>query len=197
MHSDTRAWFVAALVLALAGDVFLMLPGDWFVPGLGSFLLAQLGFAVGFSLHAGSGGEYAIAVLIVVVVGVPLVTRFVRALRRAGHGALVGPVVAYFLAISSMVVSDREWRAGAVTGARLFLASGAASSPDPFRTDRPDRIPPQHPGGDHGDVPPSARCTRRLTSSRSRRLRHRRAAGPDPTTANSRSQRMRRSIADA
>ena len=29
-----RAWFVAALVLSLAGDVFLMLPQDLFVFGL-------------------------------------------------------------------------------------------------------------------------------------------------------------------
>ncbi len=39
VHSDVRAWFVAALVLSLAGDVFLMLPGDRFIPGLISFLL--------------------------------------------------------------------------------------------------------------------------------------------------------------
>jgi uncharacterized membrane protein YhhN len=42
----TRAWFVAALVLSLAGDVFLMLPerelgpADTFTFGLGSFLSA-------------------------------------------------------------------------------------------------------------------------------------------------------------
>jgi len=95
VHSDTRAWFVAALVLALAGDVFLMLPGDRFVPGLASFLLAQLAFAVGFSLHGGSAGDYLVGVLIVAAVGVPLVVRFVRALLRAGRGALVGPVIAY------------------------------------------------------------------------------------------------------
>src|SRR6059058_5243145 len=43
-----RPWFVAALVLSLAGDVFLMLPGDRFVPGLASFLLAHVLYAVGF-----------------------------------------------------------------------------------------------------------------------------------------------------
>jgi uncharacterized membrane protein YhhN len=124
VHSDTRAWFVAALVLALAGDVFLMLPGDRFVPGLGSFLLAQLAFAVGFSLHGGSAGEYLLGVLIVLLVGVPLVVRFVRALLRAGDGALAGPVIAYFLAISAMVVSAiAGGNADAITGAGLFLVS--------------------------------------------------------------------------
>lgn len=124
VHSDTRSWFVAALVIALAGDVFLMLPGDHFVPGLGSFLLAQLGFAIGFSLHAGSAGEYAVGVAIVALVGVPLVAHFVRALRRSGDGALVGPVIAYFLAISAMVVSAiASGNADAITGAGLFFAS--------------------------------------------------------------------------
>jgi uncharacterized membrane protein YhhN len=43
-----RWWFVAALVLSLAGDVFLMLPNDMFVAGLASFLLAHVAYVVGF-----------------------------------------------------------------------------------------------------------------------------------------------------
>jgi len=39
-HGDVRAWFVLALALSLAGDVFLMLPSDRFVAGLASFLPA-------------------------------------------------------------------------------------------------------------------------------------------------------------
>ena len=42
-----RTWFVVALVMSLAGDIFLMLPGDLFVPGLGSFLLAHVAYVVG------------------------------------------------------------------------------------------------------------------------------------------------------
>ncbi len=37
-----RWLLVAALLACLAGDVFLMLPADWFVPGLASFLVAHL-----------------------------------------------------------------------------------------------------------------------------------------------------------
>ena len=57
---------MAALVLCLAGDVFLMLPADRFVPGLASFLLAHLAFTVGFLLEPGD-------VAAVLVVGVVLV----------------------------------------------------------------------------------------------------------------------------
>ena len=39
----SRAWLTAALLASLAGDVFLMLPGgQWFIPGLASFLVAHL-----------------------------------------------------------------------------------------------------------------------------------------------------------
>jgi alkylglycerol monooxygenase len=36
------SYLLAALVAALAGDVFLMLPGNYFIPGLASFLVAHL-----------------------------------------------------------------------------------------------------------------------------------------------------------
>ena len=47
--SLVRGWFVAALVLSMLGDVWLMLPRDLFVPGLVSFLLAHIAFVVGLA----------------------------------------------------------------------------------------------------------------------------------------------------
>lgn len=40
-HFKSTALLVAALVFSLAGDVFLMLPGDYFIPGLAAFLVAH------------------------------------------------------------------------------------------------------------------------------------------------------------
>src|SRR5580765_5942786 len=48
----TTAFTVAALVLSLAGDVFLMLPRDLFVAGLASFLLAHVAYVVAFNPSA-------------------------------------------------------------------------------------------------------------------------------------------------
>ena len=45
---DARALIVVALVASLAGDVFLMLPKDHFVAGLGAFFIAQVLYAVAF-----------------------------------------------------------------------------------------------------------------------------------------------------
>ena len=43
-----RAWFVAALVASLAGDVLLMLERDLFVFGLGAFLVGHCFYVAGF-----------------------------------------------------------------------------------------------------------------------------------------------------
>jgi uncharacterized membrane protein YhhN len=130
-HGDTRAWFIAALVVCLAGDVFLMLPTrpnrfDGFVPGLGSFLFAQLAFTVGFALHGGSAGEYVLGGALVTVAAVPLATRFVRALLQTKHAVLVGPVLAYLVAIAAMATTAIGGaNAWGIAGAALFLASDA------------------------------------------------------------------------
>jgi uncharacterized membrane protein YhhN len=124
VHGDTRGLFVAALVLSMLGDVFLMLPGDRFVPGLASFLFAQITFAVGFALHAGSAGELVLGALIVLALAAPIGTRVIRALLRKGQRDLIGPVVAYMLAISAMVAcaiaSANVW---GIAGAAMFFVS--------------------------------------------------------------------------
>src|SRR5258708_22224820 len=43
-----RALFIAALVLGLAGDVFLMLPDHYLIPGIAAFLAGHLAYAAGF-----------------------------------------------------------------------------------------------------------------------------------------------------
>ena len=136
---------VAALVLSLAGDVFLMLPEDSpaternFVFGLGAFLLAHVAYIAAFvrlheyaltdfRLHAHAG--YAISFFLTglflagamfATVGLPI--------RRAAaeeDEALAVPVLAYVTVISLMVVA--AWWTGdmrIIPGALLFAASDA------------------------------------------------------------------------
>ena len=121
-----RTWFVVALVLSLAGDVFLMLPGDLFVPGLGSFLLAHLAYVVGLVL---SGLEP-----VGIVVGLVVARGGVRPRRepdrrggvRRTEPALGPPVLAYMGVISAMLVCALGTGAPlAIAGAGLFYASDA------------------------------------------------------------------------
>jgi uncharacterized membrane protein YhhN len=132
---DRRIVFVVALGLSLAGDVFLMF--DRFLPGLASFLVAQVAYAAGFAIGGGSAGEYALGVGIVLVVAVPVAVRLVRALRRGGHGAFVGPVLAYLTAIAAMVTgaiaSGNAW---AIVGAALFFTSDSLIAEHRFVKER-------------------------------------------------------------
>ena len=122
-HADTRAWFVVALVFSLLGDVFLMLPRDAFVLGLGAFLLGHVGYTIGLNLHTDGLWLLAIPVVLVAVV---LGARLVRGLRRGGYEMLVPPVIAYVIVISAMVASAlASGNALAAIGAALFMTSDA------------------------------------------------------------------------
>ena len=126
VDGTARSWFVAALVLSLAGDVFLMLPSDQFVPGLASFLLGHIAYIVGLqSLDTSTTGL--VIGLAVVVVALPLLgLRIANAVRSGDEPALLGPVVAYMLVISAMVVSaSATGNVFAIAGAVSFYASDA------------------------------------------------------------------------
>jgi uncharacterized membrane protein YhhN len=47
-----QRWIIGGLLLSTLGDVFLMLPGDGFIHGLASFLLAHLAYLVAFTTRA-------------------------------------------------------------------------------------------------------------------------------------------------
>lgn len=121
----TRAWFVVALALSLVGDVFLMLPGDLFVPGLAAFLLAHLAYVVGFLVGGLDAPGVLVGLLAVAVAFLIVGTRILRDARRQ-EPALAGPVTAYMAVISAMVVCALgTGRLLAILGAGLFYASDA------------------------------------------------------------------------
>jgi uncharacterized membrane protein YhhN len=119
--------FVVALVLSLAGDVFLMLPRDLFAGGLASFLLGHVAYAVGLRAYAPSSNlAVALAAVGVALVAAVVGSRVVRGVRSGGHGALVGPVVAYMVVLSAMVVLALGTRSVlAALGGSLFYCSDA------------------------------------------------------------------------
>lgn len=121
-----RTWFVVALVLSLAGDVFLMLPRDLFVPGLTSFLLGHVAYIVGL-LSAGVSGTGLLTGAAIIAVALPLLGgRILRAVRAGDEPELTVPVTLYVLVISAMVVSaGASGSALALAGALSFYASDA------------------------------------------------------------------------
>jgi uncharacterized membrane protein YhhN len=133
-----RAWFVAALVLSLAGDVFLMLDEKLFVFGLGSFLLGHVAYIVGFWVSGEIGGPAA-TLGVGLVIGLLLtVGRSVFRGVRAAQPDMTVPVVAYMGVISVMVVSAigtaNPW---AIVGSLLFYASDALIAWNRFIEEQP------------------------------------------------------------
>jgi len=131
-----QAAVAVGLTLSLFGDVFLMLPGDRFVAGLASFLLAHVAYLVAFTAGVPLGtapwllAPYALA-------GAAVLRLVWPRLRR-----LRGPVLLYVAVIVAMA-----WQAAAgawtlrttpallaAAGAALFVASDALLALNRFRT---------------------------------------------------------------
>jgi len=121
-----RTWFLVALALCLVGDVFLMLPRDLFVLGLGAFLLGHLAYIGGLAVSGIDVARLGVGAGIVVVALVVLGTRILRAVRRGPEPELTGPVLAYMGVISVMVASAvGSGSVRATIGASSFYASDA------------------------------------------------------------------------
>jgi len=132
-NGGAQAWRVAALVFCIAGDVFLMLPRDAFVPGLASFAVAQIFFAVSFGLEEPTSTRLAIGAVVVIVGAVLLARRFVTAIVRTGDRSLVPAIVVYVMVISAMVTSAIAGGAVlAIVGALLFMASDSLIAEEKF-----------------------------------------------------------------
>jgi uncharacterized membrane protein YhhN len=121
-----RTWFLVAIALCLLGDIFLMLPQDLFVFGLGAFLLGHVAYIVGMHVDGVAGGRFLAGALLVlvalVVVGLPIL----RGVDQGSEPELVGPVVAYMLVISTMVASAiGTGHVAAIAGATSFYVSDA------------------------------------------------------------------------
>ena len=124
--SATRALFVAALILSLAGDVFLMLEPERFIAGLASFLLAHIAYSVGLFLVPSFQGVALAVGFVVVALALALVGRRIAAAVRSDEPALLAPVLAYIAVISTMVAFAIATRnALAIAGAGLFYLSDA------------------------------------------------------------------------
>ncbi|MDJ0847687.1 MAG: lysoplasmalogenase [Myxococcota bacterium] len=126
---------VAGLLFSLAGDVFLMLPQDRFVPGLVSFLVGHLFYVAAFAGDGGGAGPL-LGFLPFVAAGV-----LVYAWLRPGLGAMGAPVAVYVTAIAAMAgFATARWLGVGGTGALLacagailFVVSDSALAANRFR----------------------------------------------------------------
>ena len=116
--STASPWLLAALFFSLLGDIFLMLPIDAFIAGLGAFLIGHLAYLGAFGAPWLVRGAWLIGLLVLLR---PVARRLLGAIPEPPLKAAVG---IYILAISMMVAS--AFAGGqplAIGGALLFMAS--------------------------------------------------------------------------
>ncbi|GAC1333805.1 MAG: lysoplasmalogenase [Candidatus Dormibacteria bacterium] len=134
---EQRAWFVAALALSLAGDVFLVLPRDRFLPGLFCFLGAQLAYSGGFLASGFSAARASLAMTMLIIAGAVLMQRVVAGIRARHQERLVPVVVGYGVALSlTVALAFASRQPAAVLPAALFYFSDAVISFRRFVGDR-------------------------------------------------------------
>ncbi|QWF19797.1 lysoplasmalogenase [Lysobacter capsici] len=130
-----RRAIVIGLLLSTCGDVFLMLPGDWFVFGLGSFLCAHIAYLLGLARRArwfARGWPY---------LGYALLAGAVLSVLWAHlPGDLRVPVIVYVTVLAAMAAQAAvAWRCArsqstalAALGGAFFVASDATLAIDRF-----------------------------------------------------------------
>jgi uncharacterized membrane protein YhhN len=126
---------VAGLAFALAGDIFLMLPSDRFLPGLVCFLVTHICYTAAF--FTPPRGLSSLATLLPFAVFGAVMFRTLA----PGAGALRVPVLVYAAAICAMAwqATERHWLAGsagsglALAGALLFVISDSVLGLNRFR----------------------------------------------------------------
>lgn len=127
---------VAGLVCSLAGDVFLMLPRDRFVPGLASFLVAHLFYLYAFGIGLRVDTAYSLWLPYAVIGGI-----VTAVIWRNLKPALRGAVILYTLVITCMAgQAAGRWQAlgsaaalAAALGAALFVISDSVLAINRFR----------------------------------------------------------------
>lgn len=125
-NGTVRGWFVAGLALCLAGDVFLMLPGDLFIPGLVAFLLGHIAYVVGLIQYQHQVLWLFVGIGVVLAGMATVGRRTLTALKQGPDRGLAGPVTAYMAVISAMVVAGFGAAVAlTIAGALLFYASDA------------------------------------------------------------------------
>lgn len=124
--ATVKVWFLVAIALCLLGDVFLMLPQDLFVFGLGAFLLGHIAYIGGMAADGIVAVRFGVGVLLVLIAIVIIGSRVIGGVRGGDEPALAGPVMAYMTVISLMVAGAiGTGHPAAIIGAGLFYASDA------------------------------------------------------------------------
>ncbi len=124
------SWYlVAALILSLLGDVYLMLPDELFPAGLLAFLLGHLAYVAAFDTTPLARTVWFV---VVAVASLPLALRIIRSVPDPPLRVGVGVYMAVISLMVGSAIASGEMVATA--GALLFFLSDALIAVDRFVT---------------------------------------------------------------
>lgn len=134
--SDYGRWILAALALSWVGDVLLLSPKErLFLPGIGSFLLAHVAYALAFAQQPLGGAALALGCAALGVPGLAVLAwlwpHLTGSFRVAVAAYVVAIVVMGALAIAVDAAAGSGWVAG---GALAFAISDVSVARDRFVT---------------------------------------------------------------
>ena len=119
--SPAAPWYlIAALILSLLGDVYLMLDDELFAVGLVAFLLAHLAYIAGFDAATSTR---LIWFVIVAAASTPLALRIIRGVKEPPLRIGVGVYMAVIAMMVASAIAAGEMLA--IVGALFFYASDA------------------------------------------------------------------------
>ncbi|TYS67627.1 lysoplasmalogenase [Sutcliffiella horikoshii] len=132
--SSTYGWWIlAGLLFSILGDIFLMLPKDRFVYGLGSFLVGHVCYVVGFSYFPGGGAVNLWISGALFLVAILYLLKLSKGVVNSGGIVLFLAVTAYVAIITSMVwAAFYSQQPLIIAGAILFFFSDAILAWDRF-----------------------------------------------------------------
>ena len=107
----------------MLGDIFLMLPSDRFLFGVGAFFVAHVAYIVGLRMDSSAAVSLVAGVIVVGAFAITVGRHIVLAVREQAP-ELATPVSAYVAVISVMVASAIATKNPyAAVGAVVFMAS--------------------------------------------------------------------------
>ena len=135
------AYLIAALVFSLGGDVFLMLPGDYFIPGLASFLVAHL-FYIALFRQGQPWFPSRRALAVVLAFGAGMYAMLWSSLTDPVLAAAVGAYVTVISLMTAQAIGRAQVRGDAASrwvavGACVFMLSDSLIAINKFLTPVP------------------------------------------------------------
>ncbi len=118
LNTSAIIWFILGLLFCLGGDVFLMLPERFFLPGLVSFLLGHIFYITGFGIPIPPpGSEIAALVIaaILILVSGWVYVKLANGMQVSGKDRMRIPVLIYTIVIALMLflalltLFNNEW----------------------------------------------------------------------------------------